>query len=201
MKKLLIALFALGTLNANAQTRTENFDTNSLGWTEVSTKKAQAVIKDGVMALKSKGGFRFWGKATPSEVETHCYSGLDVTKDFEIKCTAKAKKISKRGYVGVLLDYDDDGNYLLFAFDKKNAYLIHQKDGRMNGKMSNTMKFKKKKNAPLNLTIKNDNQKLIFFVNDMKILERRYLPLESDGFGFYSLGKQQVEFDEVKFIQ
>ena len=35
MKKLLFALFALGTLTANAQTSKDTFESNSMGWTEI----------------------------------------------------------------------------------------------------------------------------------------------------------------------
>lgn len=43
MKKLLVALFALGTLTANAQTFKDTFDSNSMGWTEISGKDGEAV--------------------------------------------------------------------------------------------------------------------------------------------------------------
>lgn len=35
----------------------------------------------------------------------------------------------------------------------------------------------------------------------MLAIEARYLPLESNGFGFYVLGEQIVDFDNVEFIQ
>lgn len=54
MKKLLVALFALGTLTANAQTFKDTFDSNSMGWTEISGKDGEAVIKEGVMHLEGK---------------------------------------------------------------------------------------------------------------------------------------------------
>ena len=63
MKKLLVALFALGTLTANAQTFKDTFDSNSMGWTEISGKDGEAVIKEGVMHLEGKksGGLSLLG--------------------------------------------------------------------------------------------------------------------------------------------
>lgn len=59
MKKLLVALFALGTLTANAQTFKDTFDSNSMGWTEISGKDGEAVIKEGVMHLEGKKRWAF----------------------------------------------------------------------------------------------------------------------------------------------
>lgn len=95
MKKLLVALFALGTLTANAQTFKDTFDSNSMGWTEISGKDGEAVIKEGVMHLEGKksGGLSLLGGVKDaSEIMTHCFTNIDVQKNFEIKCKANVKK-------------------------------------------------------------------------------------------------------------
>lgn len=203
MKKLLVALFALGTLTVNAQNVKETFDSNTLGWTEVSDKSGEAAIKEGVMHIvgKNSGGSTFFGYKQPSFIETHCYSNLDVTKNFEIKCDAIAKKISNAGCFGVIMNYFDNGNFIVFVIDNEYAHLMRFQNNEMVGRISNKLKLVKKKKADLSLSIKNSYQKLQFYVNNMLAIEARYLPLESNGFGFYVLGEQIVDFDNVEFIQ
>ena len=197
MKKLLVAILALTALTINAQTFKDTFDSNSMGWTEISLKKGEAIIRDGVMhmAIKEEG----------QKVETHCFSTLDVSKNFEIKCDAIAKKISDDGIFGIILDYIDDGNYtafVIYVYDK-NYYASMQryKEDRYIGGFSRQIKITEKRNAELNFSIKSTYQKLEFYVNDMKALEARFIPLTSNGFGFFVKGKQTVDFDNVEFIQ
>ena len=203
MKKLFVALFALGTLTVNAQNVKETFDSNTLGWTEVSDKSGEAVIKEGVMHIVGKysGGSTFFGYKQPSFIETHCYSNLDVTKNFEIKCDAIAKKISNAGCFGVIMNYFDNGNFIVFVIDNEYAHLMRFQDNEMVGRISSKLKLVEKKKANLSLSIKSSYQKLQFYVNNMLAIEARYLPLESNGFGFYVLGEQIVDFDNVEFIQ
>ena len=203
MRKLFIALLLLGTTTVNAQTVKETFDSNSLGWTEVSDKNGEAVIKEGVMSLtgKNSGGATFFGYKLPWFIETHCYSSLDVTKNFEIKCDAIAKKINNAGCFGVMMDYIDNGNFMVFVIDNEYAHLMRFVDSEMIGRITNRLKLVDKKRVNIALRIKSSYQKLQFYVNDMLAIEARYLPLESNGFGFYVLGEQVVDFDNVEFIQ
>lgn len=197
MKKLLVAIFTLTALTINAQSFKDTFDSNILGWTEISLKKGEAVIRDGVMHMESKEDNKF--------IETHCYSNLDVTKNFEIKCDAIAKKISDDGDFGIILDYLDDGNFLAFTIfvDDKNYYASIRRyyNGDLVGKITNKIKISEKRNATLSFSLKSTYQKLQFYVNDMLAVERRYISLTSNGFGFFVFGKQTVDFDNVEFIQ
>ena len=202
MKKILIAFFAFACTSVNAQSYKETFDSNNMGWTETSTKQGEAVIKDGVMHMvgTKAGGNTYFGYKAPSFIETHCYSGIDVAKNFEIKCDAIAKKISDDGCIGIVLDYMDDGNFIAFVIGKDEAYLIRYHNGDPIGYIRNRLKTEKKK-AALSLSIKSTYQKLQFYVNNMLAVEARFLPLTSNGFGFYVLGEQTVDFDNVEFIQ
>jgi len=192
MKKLLVAILALTALTINAQTFKETFDSNSMGWTEISSKDGEAVIKDGAMhmAIKKDG----------KKVETHCFSILDVSKNFEIKCDAIVKKISEDGSFGIILDYIDDRTYttfVIYVYDKKYYAAMYTKSRSI----SEQIKIPEKRNVKLNFSIKNTYQKLEFYVNNMKALEARDIPLTSNGFGFFVKGKQTVDFDNVEFIQ
>lgn len=203
MKRIIIILFAIAALKANAQNYTETFDSNTLGWTEASDSSGEAIIKEGVMRLigKKSGGSTFFGYRQPSFIETHCYTPLDVTKNFEIRCDAIAKKISNDGCFGVILNYMDNGNFIVFVIANNYAHLMRFYNSEMIGRISNRLKLSDKKHAELNISIKSTYQKLEFFVNNMLAIEARYLPLQYNGFGFYLLGEQVVDFDNVEFIQ
>ena len=198
MKKLLLAILTLTAFTINAQSFKDSFDSNIMGWTEISLKKGEAVIKDGVMHMESKEAGQF--------IETHCFSNLDVSKNFEIKCDAIAKKISEDGKFGIILDYIDDGNFIAFTIfvdENKNHYAWFQRyrDNKYVGGIMNKIKITDKRNANLSFSIKSTYQKLQFYVNNMLAIEARYIPLTSNGFGFFVKGKQTVDFDNVEFIQ
>lgn len=204
MKKLLTALFALGMLTANAQTFKDTFDSNSMGWTEISGKDGEAVIKEGVMHLEGKksGGLSLLGGVKDaSQITTHCFTNLDVQKNFEIKCKANVKKINENNMVGIIVDYMDDGNFMLFAIDDKHAYFLQWRDNKLVGSACNLLKITKKKNAQLDFSIKSTYKKLEFSVNGMLAIELRYRDLISNGIGFYTYGAQVADFDDLELIQ
>ena len=204
MKKVIILFFALVALNANAQNYTDTFDSNTLGWTEESDKNYEAVIKEGVMHMSSKpGGLAGALLGKRDYVETHCYAPLDVTKNFEIKCEAITKKsgILNIGLFGIMLDYIDDGNFTAFLIGNDYAYLVRYYNNQIIGRISNSIKITDKKQASFDIAIKSTYQKLEFFINNMRAIEARYLPLQSNGFGFYVNGDMTVDFDNVEFIQ
>jgi len=206
MRKLSCVIMALGLISITAfsQTQTENFESNSWGWTETSSKDGEAVINEGVCHLvgKKAGGANFWGiKTEPSFVETHCFAGYDPSKNFEIKCSAVVKKVSDNGFFGLILDYIDEGNFIVFTVQDDETWLIRYKDYQVVGRIRNILKHKGKKNVAFDVSVKSTYKKLEFFVNGMKAIEARYLPLISNGFGFYVAGMQTVDFDNVEITQ
>ena len=40
-----------------------------------------------------------------------------------------------------------------------------------------------------------------FYVDDMEIMNVRYMPLDYAGLGFYTFGKQKLIIDDIEFIQ
>lgn len=206
MKKILFVVLALVAINLNAQVK-DDFETNKYGWTETSAKDGEAVIKDGKMHMVGKKGnnstmnLLFGTKTEPSFIETHSFPGYDVTKDFEIKCEAYVKKITGDNVLGIMLNYIDDGNFIAFTVDEERASLIRFKEGRYIGGFSDRLKIKDKKKAFLDLSVKSTFNKLEFFVNGMKAIEARYIPLTSTGLGFYVIGQHSVDFDNLEIIQ
>ena len=137
----------------------------------------------------------------PSFIETHCFAGFDPTKNFEIKCSAVVKKISDNGNFGLILNYFDEGNFIVFTVHDDEAWLRRYKDNIMVGRIRNALKQKGRKQVSLDISVKSTFQKLQFFINGMMVVEARYLPLVTNGFGFYVEGSQTVDFDNVVITQ
>lgn len=206
MKKILLVILALVAVNLNAQVK-DSFESNKFGWTETSAKDGEAVIKDGKMHIVGKKGnnaamnLLFGIRTEPSFIETHCFPGYDITKDFEIKCEASVKKITGENVLGIMLDYIDNGNFIAFLVEEDRASLVRFKEGKCIGSIDNDLKIKDKKKATLDLSVKSTFNKLEFFVNGMSAVVVRYITLSSTGLGFYVLGQHTVDFDNLEIIQ
>jgi hypothetical protein len=211
-KKSFIAIAVIfSSISVFAQIQTENFESNSWGWTETSSKDGEAIIIDGVFHLEGKrtggqyvvgsGQYAVGIKQEPSFIETHCFAGFDPTKNFEIKCSATIKKISDNGNFGLILDYHDDGNFIVFQVRDDEAWLVRYKDSDAVGRIRNSLKQKGKKQVTLDISVKSSFKKLQFYINGMMVVEARYLPLETNGIGFYVGGNQSVDFDNVEITQ
>ena len=202
MKKYFIVIFVLIIWNVNAQNYKETFDTNVLGWTEISDGHGEAVIKDGVMHIEGQNswGTDEWGFKQPIRIESHCYTSLDVTRNFEINLDVTVERL-KEGHVGIILDYYDGGNFLAFIFNGSMAYILRFREGRLIGSIPNRIKLQDKRMETYNISIKSSYQRLQFYINNMLAVEGRYFPLTSNGFGFFVWGSLSMDFDNVEFIQ
>lgn len=193
MKKylFLIAILSLCALSSNAQSFKDTFDSNSMGWTETSGKNTEAIIKDGVMYLKSK----------ETVAITSTYLNFDVQSNFIIKCNANIKKINEGNPIGIVFNYIDDYNYCAFAIDEGYTYFYEIRDSKIVGYRENDLKIKDRKKASIDFSLKSTYNKIQFEVNNMTAIELRFKPIISTGFGFYVSGKQEVRFDNLEVIQ
>lgn len=200
MKQVLfIALFALVALSANAQSFKDTFDSNTLGWTERSGSDGDAVIKDGVMHLQGKKNEGIFSNA--SNIVTTAYTSFDPQKNFEIKCKATVKKINEKNPVGIIINYLDDYNYMLFAVDEKSAYFFEYSENRLVSFRVNDMNIKGKRNEELTFQIRSTYNKVEFIVNNITAIELRYREIISNGIGFAVSGAQTADFDDLEIIQ
>ncbi len=192
MRKIMLVVAFMAVITANAQI-VDTFDTNEYGWTETSADDGEALIMDGKMHVE--------GKNSESRISTHCYAPLDIENDFEIKCDAFVKSVSEKNEFGLIVNYRDDYNFIVFRVTEGAALYERFVDGKLVGRFGNTIKLKSQKKTELKLGLKSTFNKLEFYVNDMKALELRYFPLETTGVGFYVYGKQSIDFDNLEFIQ
>ena len=217
MKKIFLSLYVtlLGFAGAYAQSFTETFDANSLGWTESAgeSNSGTAIIDKGVMTVKSKGDSKFMrfaanmnGNAKGAEntaFETHCYAPLDVRKSFEIVANVKIDDLALDRQAGFIFNYRDFGNYYAFVFNKESVTFLRFVDNRCVGSITQDIKWGKGKKGKKDQVWKliNNAGELEFFVDDMEVMKVRYMPLDFTGVGFYTIGKQTLVIDDVTFTQ
>ncbi len=185
----------------------ETFDSNTFGWIESVEKDGSAIIVEGVMRLEGKNALNDTWLLKPgiSQVMTSCYAPFDPQKNFTFKCDAIAKKISDKGFFGLVFDYMDNYNYSAFYICKgdKNAKVLYERveRGELIGRRTVDLKLKQKKNATFAFELKSAFDRLEFYCNGMKAIEVRYNPIDYCGVGFVVYGQQTIDFDNVQFIQ
>ena len=217
MKKFIIAacLLVSGSLLTNAQSFTETFDGNSLGWTESAgeSSKGTAIIDKGVLTVKSKGENKAAGAFLSAMAgvkmkvgentffETHCYAPLDVHKPFEVIANVKIDKLGNDQTCGFVFNYRDGGNFYSFNFNDESVNFVRYVDNAIVGGISQGIKWAKKKKQEQEWKLVSDGDALSFFVDGMEILKVRYMPLDFTGVGFYTFGKQTLIVDDITFTQ
>lgn len=212
MKKNLIILSVVAILSSTsifAQTFKEEFEGNSLGWTESAgdSNNGTAVIDKGVMTIKSKGINKFATAMLGAQVgenttfETHCYAPLNVKKPFEILSNVKIDKLGTDKNCGFIFNYRDFGNFYTFTFNDEMVNFLRFVDNKLVGSISQGVKWPKKNKLNQVWKLVSDGSTLSFYVNDMEILKVRYMPLDFTGVGFYTFGKQTLIVDDITFTQ
>ena len=204
MTKRIIVIIALAVTvytSAFSQLK-ETFDSNSWQWTEYSADLGKAYIIEGVMRLESKSD----DNNTPladmvANVATHSFLPMDPAKGFDIKCTATVEKFEGKKQFGIILDYLDDMNCIVFMIKGDCAWLYKMKEGKIVGQQKNQFKLQRgKKTTALDIEVIYMGGELEFRVNDVQALMCKYVPITSNGFGFFAFGKCKVDFDDVEII-
>jgi hypothetical protein len=179
-----------------AQSFTDTFDSNSLGWNECpyESEEGMSVINKGVLKLKSKEEAAFF--------ETHCYAPLDIQKPFEIIANVKIDELDDDKLCGLVFNYRDNGNFYCFAFNDQIIKFIRFVDNENVGSVRRSVKWTKTKRIEQEWKLVSDGDTLSFFVNGMEILKVKYMPLTYSGVGFYVMGDDQVVLvKDITFTQ
>lgn len=216
MKKILISTFlGLCFFNINAQSFTETFEGNSLGWTESAfeSNKGSAVIDKGVLTIKSKGENKVAGafltamsgiKTKVGEdtfFETHAYAPLNVKKPFEVVANVKIDKLANDKVCGFVFNYRDGGNFYAFTFNDEMVNFTRYADNRVVGNITQGVKWANKKKLEQQWKLVSEGDVMSFYVDGMEIMKVKYMPLDFTGIGFYTFGKQTLIVDDVTFTQ
>ena len=197
-KTLLLSVLLLMVSYVHAQLA-ETFDANQLGWTEASAKRGKAMIRDGVLHMET------WTKE--DMVTSTCYAPFDCNRPFIMTCEALAKKIDDDKNFGILLDYEDDYNYILFYMCEGEARLERYVEGRLVAKKFEMLKLRSGKRVGIEFEVEYNLTELVFKVNGIKSMSyRRRLGkdeclLGTSGIGFLARGGQAIDFDNLKIVQ
>lgn len=197
MKKILTFLAAmLFPVAMNAQME-DDFETNQFGWTETAGKRGTAVVKDGVLHMESK--------ALP--LMSTVYAPFDINKPFILTCDALAKKIDDDRVFGIVLDYEDEQNFMCFYICEGEARLEVYKENRLVANRYDTIKLKAGKRVGIEFEVEYNLNELVFKVNGVKAMAYRRrvqkdeFLLGTSGIGFFARNGQVIDFDNLKIVQ
>ena len=201
MKKLFIfATVVLFCHDVNAQVMEDDFGSNQYNWSELSNKRGEAIIKDGVLHLESLP------TASSNDVMSTCYAPFDVNKPFVLSVEALVEKIDSKKVFGILLDYEDERNYILFYISDNEAKLEIKKENNLVGYKEEAIKIRKGKKVGIEFEVEYNLNELVFKVNGIRAMAyRRRISKEdfllgTSGIGFYTR-KGSIDFDNLKIIQ
>lgn len=216
MKKVFFtAILIFGYLTVNADVVIDDFDANSFGWNECAyeSNSGKSIIDQGVLTVTSKGENKAAGallsalSGVKTQVgentffETHCYSPLDVTKDFKITADVTIDKLGDDKLAGLVFNYKDGGNFYCFTFNDEMITFNRYRDNSSVGKIQQGVKWSKNKKLQQQWRLEKEGDELAFFVDDMEIMRVRYMPVEYCGVGFYTFGKQKLIVDSITYEQ
>ncbi len=212
---IVVFMLAFMPMTLKADSIKDDFESNSLEWTECTFKDAPgtAIIDKGVMTITSKGENKAMGAlltgltGVATKVgentffETHCYAPIDPVKPFKIITNVTIDKLGTDKLVGLEFNYRDDGNFYCFTFNDGLVNFQRYVDGRVVGKVSQSVKWAKTNKLNQTWELESDGQQLTFFVDGMEIMKIRYMPIDYAGVGFYTFGKQKLVVEDIEFIQ
>lgn len=215
-KKLFFIVMVVASFTmTHAQTFTETFDANSLGWTECAfeSNRGSAIIDKGVLTIKSKGENKVAGafltalSGVATKVgentffETHCYAPLDVKKPFEVIANVSIDKLANDRVCGFVFNYRDGGNFYAFTFNNEMVNFTRYVDNQVVGNITQGVKWAHKKKLEQQWKLVSEGDVMSFYVDDMEILKVKYMPLDFAGIGFYTFGKQTLVIEDITFTQ
>ncbi len=122
-------------------------------------------------------------------------------KPFEIRAKVNIKQLASDRLVGLVFNYRDGGNFYAFSFNDDFIKFTRYEENMIVGDIMQGIKWNGKRKSDMDWALISDGQTLVFKVDGVSMLTIRYIPLQYSGFGFYTFGNQELEVDEVEFIQ
>lgn len=191
-KHFFVTALTVVSLALNAQVVfNETFDANDHGWQEFKDGNASCFIVDGTLFIETdKDGLAF----------STCYASYNPQQDFEMNVDVLTKKNDI--IFGIVFDYQDDDNYRVILVDNQMTRYIKYRDGKRVGYRRNGIKeIKKAKKEGVQLQLKQNSQKLFFYVNGILAQELRYVDMQYSGVGFIVGAGQKLSFDNFTIKQ
>ena len=198
MKQILSIIFALlVSFECSAQIMDDDFETNQFNWNETVGKRGQAVIKDGVLHMETNN----------TRLLCTTYGPFDVNKPFVLSCEAFVKKVDDDKIFGIVLDYEDEDNFMCFYICEGESHLEIVKNSQVVGKKYAKINLESGKKKGIKFEVEYNLNEMNFIVNGMKAMSYRrrvsggdYI-LGTSGIGFFVYGGAFVDFDNLKIEQ
>lgn len=197
MKKIALLSFMLLLCGSIFAQMEDDFESNQWGWNERSDNKGVALVKDGVMHIESKS----------KPIFATVYAPFDIDKPFILTCEALVKKINNDKIFGIVLDYEDENNYMCFYLSEDEAKLEVFREDKLIAKRYEAIKLNSGKSVGVTFEVEYALNELVFKVNGVKAmtyrrrLEKDQFLLGTSGIGFFARNGQVIDFDNLKIIQ
>ena len=193
MKKFVI-LFSFFFLSLTAWAQiTDDFEGNSLNWQEYSSSRREAVIKEGVLHMKSNSS-KF--------VFATCTAPIDCSESFRIKAIIKDLRLTsdEKGVV-IIFNHSDDYNNDQFRITRETIEYYKFAENKPIKYKDADFKLNKKLKEHV-VVLQYRNRKAELYIDDVLCLDVSYVTMTYNGFGFAVFGDgQDVDIDKVEFQQ
>lgn len=205
-----LVVFLTLPLHAQKVVIEETFDGNELNWTENARIKAgECVIMDGHFMFDSKnsyfiinnGSFRPQLLLAEGEIPVDPVGGFEISFDISFPHNSFGLyTLTGLNYTsGILLNYDDDYNYIAVAVNEDECYILFVKEGNIVRFKEATvkMKGKEKKNVVANIKVTYKDFKLKVFVDDIEMTEVRKVNIDTPQIALFTTSKRKMTFDNL----
>jgi len=145
----------------------------TLEWSQYDEKESKCILKSDGLQLESK-------KDNIAAITT-CELPININDDFRVDLKMKPQDLNEKHPCGVILDFENDNNYLMLLLEKKNFRLVRCSDGKQSVIQKGMYKFKGKE---IEVTIERRGDIISFSINELPVVSRKNLKLEYPGFGF-----------------
>lgn len=210
-----ILMFFSASLCASAQTIEDEFDSNLLGWTEnANPERGESIIMEGVFKFVPNTKRTTFGSIPtfvnaqglfePNVLFADIVSPLDMTQNFTLSVDMQFQKMAYVSYInsisGVMLDFEDELNFLAIGLCDKYCYLLKSEKGKLVARKYISIKVNKEKGkVTANFKIQMRNGTLTVFVDDIEMLQQRRVSIGDPGIAlFATTGVYEVLFDNFK---
>lgn len=211
---IIIAIHAFPSI-AETVVVEDNFDGNELSWTE-NTKPdlGECIIIDGTFKFDSKFSSKFFDAKSnePTLLLSEGIMPIDPAQGFSVSVDMEFDHV--RSFLGlsfdnlnitsgILLEYDDDYNFVAVAVNEKSCFILFYKEGHLTRYKVASVKMKtvNKNKVNANLKIEYKDYKLKIYIDNIEMTEMRKVNIESPVIALFTTGQRKVSFDNVIISQ
>jgi hypothetical protein len=189
----IISFLFIFTVNAqNKRIIKDNFETNRFQWDEYYENNSSASIQDGCLLLKcNEDNLMAW---TVSELP------INVDNNFNLSFNFLTREINDDYWFGIVLNYEDENNFLYFVVQEKKFQLVKRVNGVNSIVRRNAIILKKGKDKVVNIKVNKKGNKLDFLVDDMDVITITKM-LDFNTFGCIICGDKTIKLTELTIEQ